>query len=97
MEGGTGLLLAGTDNRWKAGPALQGKRGEKGEGWVCGGQIDGWVGEGNSKWAWCMKMTRICGLCFSLCLSLLFCPFYLRKQWDLQDCKAAYPATNQLA
>lgn len=28
-----GLLLAGTDNRWKAGPALQG---ERGDGWVEG-------------------------------------------------------------
>lgn len=32
-----GLLLAGTDNRWKAGPALQGERGERGE------RGDGWV------------------------------------------------------
>lgn len=38
VEGGPGLLLAGTDNRWKAGPALQGQRGERGDGWV-----DGWV------------------------------------------------------
>jgi len=31
-----GLLLAGTDNRWKAGPALQGERGERGVEWVEG-------------------------------------------------------------
>lgn len=36
VEGEWGLLLAGTDNRWKAGPALQGERGERGDGWVEG-------------------------------------------------------------
>lgn len=36
MGGGPGLLLAGTDNRWKAGPALQGQRGERGDWWVEG-------------------------------------------------------------
>lgn len=45
-EGDRGLLLAGTDNRWEARPALQGQRGERGDGWAGGGQIDGWVGDG---------------------------------------------------
>lgn len=45
-----GLLLAGTDNRWKAGPALQGERGERGDGWGEGREMDGWgKGEGREK------------------------------------------------
>lgn len=27
-----------------------------------GGQIDGWMGEGEGKRDWCMKMTRVFGL-----------------------------------
>lgn len=70
-----GLLLAGTDNRWKTGPALQGERGERG-----GGEIGGWMGEGRGKRAWCMKTTTDCDLCgvhdfFLLTQSV----FFLRK------------------
>lgn len=40
-----GLLLAGTDNRWKAGPALQG---ERGDGWVSL-RGDRWMGGGRER------------------------------------------------
>lgn len=73
--GGTGLLQAGTDNRWKAGPALQGKRGERGDGWVGGGWLDGWMGGRERQNGLVHEMTRICGLCFPLYL-----PVPIKKQ-----------------
>lgn len=49
-----------------------------------GGQIDGWMGEGEGKRDWCMKMTRVFGLPGVYDCSLFFFFFFLN------DCSLSF-------